>query len=314
MNQSKKITDGAVCIAIFLVLLLITLFVPFLSIIGPFLLPVPFVIYASRYNVKASLVMFVAAIVLSLLFAQLYILPVVVLMGIGGIMIGTSIYKKLSAYETWTQGAFGFAIGLLFIFVFSQMVFDVNWVDQFDETVTESMEMSSSLLHDLGVEEQADEVQDVMHDQMDLLKNLLPVIIAALAIFLAFVSQWISYKVLNRLERTRLYFPPFRSLRFPTAIIWIYFLALVISLFNSDPASTIYIAVENVLMLTGLMMAIQGFSFIFYYAHHKKMSKAIPIISVVVTLIFPLILLYLVRILGIIDIGFRLRDRITKKK
>ena len=314
MNQSKKITDGAVCIATFVVLLLITLFVPIVSIVGPFLLPIPFVIYASRYYFKASFIMFVGAVILSLLFATIFTLPLVVLMGFGGIMIGTSIYKKLSAYETWARGAFGFAVGLLFVFVFSQVAFDVNWVDQLDEMVTESLEMSTSLLNDLGVGEQADEVQEVMHDQIDLLKNLLPVAIATIAIFLAFVSQWISYKVLNRLERKRLYFPPFRTLRFPTAIVWIYFFALIVSLFNSDPMSTFYIAAENVLMLTGLIMTIQGFSFIFFYAHHKKMSKAIPILSVVLTLIFPMILLYLVRILGIIDIGFRLREQIARKK
>jgi uncharacterized protein YybS (DUF2232 family) len=315
MNQSKKITDGAVCIGIFVVLLLITLFVPVISIAGLFLLPIPFVIYASRYYFKASFMMFVAAILLSLLFATVFTLPIVVLMGFSGIMIGTSVYKKLSAYETWARGTFGFAIGLLFVFVFSQLVFDVNWVDQLEEMVTESMEMSTSLLKDLGVGQQTDQVQELMHEQMELMRNLLPVVIATIAIFLAFVCQWISYKLLNRLEGKRLYFPPFRTLRFPKAIVWIYFFALIVSLFTSDdPVSTLYIAAENVLMLAGLVMTIQGFSFIFFYAHHKKMSKAIPIISVVLTLIFPTILLFLVRILGIIDIGFGLREQLTQKK
>lgn len=314
MNQSKRITDGALMVGLFVIIMLITLFVPILAIIGPFLLPVPFVIYASRYGFKPSLLVLAATLVLSSLFATIFTLPLTILMGLGGMMIGSSIHKKLSAYETWSRGAFGFAIGLLSIFVISQLVFQVNWVDGFDEMVTESMEMSTGIFEQFGMGEQAEEAQTMLHDQIALLKNLLPVVIAMMAIMLAFISQWISYRVINRLEGKKLFFPAFRNLQFPVAIVWIYLFALILSYFNSDPSSTINMAAENVLVLTGLLMAIQGFSFIFFYAHHKKMSKALPIFSIVLTILFPLILLYLVRILGIIDLGFKLRDLLNKKK
>ncbi len=73
-------------------------------------------------------------------------------------------------------------------------------------------------------------------------------------------------------------------------------------------------AVNNVLMLTGIFMALQGLSFIFYYAYVKNITKALPVMSVLLTIFVPFIFLHLVRLLGIIDIGFALRDRISGGK
>jgi len=67
---------------------------------------------------------------------------------------------------------------------------------------------------------------------------------------------------------------------------------------------------QNLLMIVGIALMLQGFSFIFYFAHIKRIAKAVPILIVIATILFPGILLYFIRILGIIDIGFRLRGRL----
>ncbi|WP_249872287.1 YybS family protein [Oceanobacillus saliphilus] len=314
MNQSRKMTDGALLLAVFMVMLLITLFVPVLTIFGMFFLPIPFVLFASRYGLKPSLLMFAVALVLTVLIATFFSLPLAILMGVGGITIGTAIYKDISPYETWARGTLGFVVGLLFIFVFSQVLFSVNWVQEFEVILTDSMEMSASLMETLGVAGQSAEFEELMQLQIQGLINLLPVGLALSALLLAFISQWISYKFINRLEKKELRFSPFRNLRFPTSIIWVYFFALFFSFFGLDSTSFFFIAVQNVLVLTGLILSLQGFSFIFFYAHHKKMSKFIPILIVVLTILFPTFLLYFIRILGIIDIGFRLRDHLESKK
>ncbi|WP_010648880.1 YybS family protein [Oceanobacillus massiliensis] len=313
MNQSRKMTDGALLLAIFMVLVFITVFVPVLSIFGMFVLPVPFVLYASRYGFKPSLLMLAVALVLTVILTTFFTLPLAVLMGIGGIAIGGAIRKGLSPYETWARGTLGFIAGLLFVFVFSQIVLSMNWVEEFKVMLSDSLEMSMSVMEQFGAAEQTEEMEEMLQLQVETIIDLLPVGFALSAIILAFLSQWISYKFINRLEKKQLYFPAFRNLRFPTSIIWVYFFALFFSFLGPD-SGFYYMALQNVLVLTGLLMTLQGFSFIFFYAHHKRMSRAIPIFSVVLTILFPTFLLYFVRILGIIDIGFRLRDYLTKKK
>lgn len=314
MNQSRRITEGALMLAIFMVLLLISVFVPFISIVGMFLLPVPFVFYAAKHGWKPSLLMFVVALILTTIFATLLSLPLAVLMGFGGMTIGTAIHKKVSPYETLARGTLGFIVGLLFIVVSSQVFLSVNFVDQFELIVEDSLEMSSEWMEQIGSGEQVEQMEEMLRLQMEMFIDLLPVFLVSMAVILALLSQWIGYKFINRLEKKQLRFPPFRNLRFPTSLLWIYFFALLFSFFDLDPSSIYYTAVQNLFVITGLIMTVQGFSFIFYYANHKKLSKAVPIFSIVLTILFPTFLLYFVRILGIIDIGFRLRDRLTKQK
>ncbi|WP_404450716.1 YybS family protein [Virgibacillus necropolis] len=312
MNRSKILTDGALLTAIYIILLLMSVFVPLIEIIAIFLLPIPFIIFAYRYDWKPSLIMFAASILLSSLFATVFSIPITILMGLGGIMIGGAMHKKLTPYETWARGMFGFIIGLLFTFLISQLVFNVNWVSEINTMIDESVQMSKFLMEQVGLSGQSGEQLEIMKQQANMLKDLIPVGVASVAILLAFVSQWIGYKVINRLEKKKFAFPPFRDLRFPVSLVWIYFFAVILTMFEYDPSSAFYHAINNVLVLAGLLMTLQGFSFIFFYAHQKNKSKAFPIICVIVTLLFSFILLYLVRILGIIDIGFRLRDRISK--
>lgn len=313
MNQSKKLTDGALLTAIFMILLLLTIFVPIISIIAIFLLPIPFSYYTYKHNWKPAILMFAATIILSTLFFTLFSLPVTVLAGLGGIMLGVAIHQQLHPYETWARGSLGFVLGLLFIYIYTQLFMGVNWFSEIDNLLKESLQISHEMMSSLGVEQTEEELKAV-ESMMLQMKNLLPVGFVFIASIHAIISQWASYKVVNRVEAKQLKFPPFRTFKLPTAMIWIYFVAIVIAFFDLDTDSILYLGVQNVHVLIGLLITLQGFSFIFFYAHKKNISKALPIISVVVTLLFPFLFLYIIRVIGIVDIGFSLRDRIETGK
>src|SRR5699024_7212163 len=125
--------------------------------------------------------------------------------------------------------------------------------------------------------------------------------------------QWISYKVLNRIESKKYFFPPFRTLRLPISIIWLYLIVIITSFFDIDPSGIFFIALQNALLILEMLLVIQGFSFIFFFTHYKKWSRTIPVVSIVLTVLFPMFLLYFIRILGIIDIGLNVRGRLLKK-
>ncbi|RYG73367.1 DUF2232 domain-containing protein [Lentibacillus lipolyticus] len=309
MNQSKQMTDGALMTAIYMILMLIATFVPVIAAVATFLLPVPFIVYASRHDWKLSIVMLLAAVGLSAIFTSIYSVPIPILMGLGGILTGSAIYRKYSAYETLASGTIGFVAGMVTLFLFSQFVLQVNLINEMSQMVQESFSMSKNVMGEFGLAGQTEEQMQLVMEQLDMLVELIPVWIALASLFLAFVSQWISYKVIGRLENRSLHFPPFRSFRLPVSLIWIYFFALIISFM--DLSGLAAQAVQNVLMLTGIFMALQGLSFIFYYAYVKDITKALPVMSVLLTIFLPFIFLYLVRLLGIIDIGFALRDRIA---
>lgn len=314
MLSTKKLTEGALFVAIYTVLLLISIFVPFAFIFGLFIMPIPFVILTYRHGLQTGLMMLATTLLISTIIIPPLTIPITILVGAGGLMIGLAIKQKISSYETWARGTLGFIVGFLFIFLFTQFVLDVNWGKEIDLIIQESIEVSEQFTKQIGLGEQTDEQIQLVKDQLGMLKHIIPVVISIAAIIIAFITQWISYQIINRREDRRLNFPSFRQLKLPPALIWIYFLAIIVMLFESNTDSTLYIASYNIFLISGFFMILQGFSFIFFYAHNKWKSNVLPITSIVLAVIFPFFILYFIRILGIIDIGFGLKERISAGK
>lgn len=312
MNQSKRITDGALLIAVYIVLLLIMLFVPFLFTFGIFMLPVPFIIYASKHGLRPALVMLLSAILLSLAFAAVISLPITLLTGIGGILIGAAIYRNLRAYETWARGALGFIIGIVLVLFLLQFVANINIYQEIDALTEDAISATRSVMGQFGMDADAEAQIELIEQQLLMFKDLLPSSIALLGILLAFVSQWLSYKVLNRIENMDLRFPPFKQFNLPVSLIWVYFFSLILSFVDLGEDSGLYLVVVNTVALTIALITIQGYSFIFFYADHKKMHKSIPIIITAATLLVPFLFMFIIRIIGIIDLGFSLKKRLAE--
>ena len=314
MNQSKKITDGALLAAVFIVLLLIAVFVPVVSLIASVLLPIPFIMYAYRYNWKPSILLFVVVLILTTLFATYLSIPLVVAPALGGIMIGTAMHNHASPFETWARGTVGFIIGFLFAYVFAQVLLQINFMQEFEEMVQQSLEQSKALFEQFNIGAKSDDQLKLLEEQMLLITKLFPMMLVTASIFISFLSQWIGYKIVNRVEKQDFKFPPFRTLRFPVSVVWIYFFALIISFFDMNQNGFVFLGVQNIMAIIGILIAIQGVSFVFFFAHEKRLSKAIPIIVTFFLILLSPILIPFVRILGIIDIGFPLRERMQAKK
>src|SRR5699024_1958913 len=139
MNQSKKLTEGAIFSAIFMALMLASL-IPILSLFTIVLLPLPFVIYASRHGAKPGLLVLVVTSLLTILFFTVFTLPFTLMMGAGGLLIGHAIYRKRSAYETWAYGIIGFIGGLLFAIAFAQVMLGINFINEFESMATEQLD------------------------------------------------------------------------------------------------------------------------------------------------------------------------------
>ncbi|UOQ83781.1 YybS family protein [Gracilibacillus salinarum] len=310
MKQQPLKKDFYINIISFLLLLLITILIPPIQIFTVFCLPIPIILLMKAYGLKRTSVVMAILLVTSMFVAPVLSFPLTALALISGGMIGWSINHGQHPYETWAKGTAGFVLGLVLIYAYIELILQVSIMSSFENTMDQSLQMTEELFQGLGAGEQN---FDLIREQMTNMLQLLPVFLVAVSMALAIITQWISYKVINKVYKQPLSFPPFRLFRLPKIILWIYFLTLIVSLFVAGDYSTLpSVAVWNVYHLAGLIIALQGLSFIFYYTHAKKQSKALPIISILVLVFFPSIGLYLLRILGIIDLGFDLRNRMAK--
>src|SRR5699024_11288530 len=82
MYQSKKITEGALLLAIFFAILLLSFFVPFIILFAVFLLPITFVIYSAKYDWKIAYIFLAIAFLLSILISPMILLPLMFLLDV----------------------------------------------------------------------------------------------------------------------------------------------------------------------------------------------------------------------------------------
>ena len=313
MYDVKKVREGVVLGAIYGLLLMLTLFVPGSELVTIFLMPIPFVIYASHHGYKATLILGVIVALLSFFIVFVISVPLTILSVLGGTMIGHAIYQKRHAYETWALGTVGVTIGLVTLFVLIQLITQINLVDHYQELIEESMMTTQAMFTSMGIDISAEEI-NLIEDEMMNIINLLPSILVVFAIAITFVTQWTSYKFLNWQEDKNLKFPHFRMLQLPKTIIWIYLFAIMFTWFELEPTSNLAFSVMNVTNLIGLLLALQGISFVLFYFYQKKSSAVVPILIIIFSVVFLLVGLYLMRIIGIIDVGFGLRERLGNKK
>lgn len=312
MKGSNQLKDGAIYTGVFFILLLATLFIPVISFITLFLLPIPFFLFASRNGWVPSLILLSIVIPITVLLASIYTLPFTMIAGLGGVFLGSAINQKKSPYEAWALGSVGYIVGIVFSYLFSMWFMNVDWMKELRSGIDESLQNSKELVRSINGDVSESQMK-LIEEQFTQIPTLLPSIMAIIAVVFAFITLWLGFKMLNKQVDDSYSFPPIRKLAFPKAVLWYYFIALIITFVGNEEGSLWNDAAQNAYVLTGAFITVQGFSFMFAYAHYKKLSKAIPIVGVVVTLLFSFLLLYPVRILGIIDLGFALRERLSKK-
>ncbi len=301
---------------IFGLLLLITVFIPGSEILALFVLPIPFVFYASRYGYRSTLQLGVIVLILSLVitvFVFTGAFPLTLIAVSGGILIGHAIHQERHPYETWALGTIGVTVGLVVSFVMLQLLTEVDLLDTYKSIVNESMATTETVINATGLQ-LSDADLKVIEEQMLQIIVLLPSLLVLMAIGISFMTQWLSYKVLSWRNNKQLAFPAFRTFLLPKVVLWIYFIAILFSWFQIDATGGLADAVLNTTNLISSLLSLQGISFILFYFHQKRLSIAFPILIIISSIIFLPIGIYLTRILGIIDVGFDLRERMKQTK
>ncbi|MGN8647634.1 YybS family protein [Gracilibacillus sp. HCP3S3_G5_1] len=310
MDKQPVKKDFYIYVGIFILLLLLTILIPFLQVVTLVLLPIPVILLMKDYSIKWMMIAMLILLSFALFVAPVFSIPLTLLALISGGMIGWSIKQEQHPYETWAKGTAGYVLGLVLIYAYIETVLQFSVMDAFEQAIEDSVQRTEQLFQAVGMGQQD---FDLIHQEMMNMLQLMPVMLVVVSMVMAIFTQWICYKVINKMRQEKLYFPPFRSFHLPKIILWIYFIVLLASFFVAGDYTTMGgVIVSNVYQLAGILMALQGLSFIFFYTHEKKQSLALPVISILLLVFFPFMGLYLLRILGIIDLGFELRKRMAK--
>lgn len=310
-ERPTLIKEGALYLGVYLLLMFVTLLVPVLGLICLFLLSIPFILFTKKQGLKAG--GFLGALSFVILFFLLgpISIPLSLAFAVSGVVIGECYRRKIDAFGVLLGGALSFITAFVLIYVGSIIILDVNPVEEFQEMMIESTEVTEDLLLLIGEEDS--NVVNTVEEVIDGLIVIAPTLIIMTGVVFAFIVQMISAFILNKRKHKIEKFPPLRDWGFPKVFIWYYLFTYLFIIIGVEEGTAMFIIVANLTPILDSVMVIQGFAFVFYYFSQKRLNITFPVILIVISFLFP-IFLHIVRILGIIDLGFDLRKRMNAEK
>ncbi|MCL7747488.1 YybS family protein [Halalkalibacter alkaliphilus] len=310
MKNTRVLTEGALLASVFAILLAITTYVPLLGMITVWALPLPFVVYTYRRGLKAGLLFWVVAFFLAFVIGGLVTVPSTLIFGSGGIIVGELYRRKLSGFGVLIGASLVYTANALLMFLVLVLILGENPMQMAIDLTREQMELAQSTLGSFG------QTTDQLEQAYELINNLVylaPVMIVGMGVTLALITKLLSYFLLKRLGHQVNPLPPFREWSFPKAFLWYYLIILILAMIGAEEGTTMFMVIWNLFPLLEIIIAVQGLAVIFYYFYQKKVTTVVPIVILVAAILLPP-LLYIIRIIGIIDLGFDLRKRISGQK
>ncbi|WP_051620778.1 DUF2232 domain-containing protein [Paenibacillus sp. UNC451MF] len=292
------------------ILLLLSVITP-LSIITFCLLMIPVIVqfvkldtkrFLLHYGVSLAIVYVLTSLVLGgwagilLVSMSLFFLPPVIQMG--------NLYKKRAPARTvLTVGTVTLLAEFLLSLVVSYM-FGLNLIDKIKQFMQESINTLPEQLKGMIALD-----QDVL---IQLMSQMLPLYMIGISLVLVVIAHWLSRKILNRSGEGIPAFKPMREWMLPRSFVWYYMIALFMEFFVKDTNSIFFTILINLLPLLTAAFAIQALAFLFFVAHTNRWNRTLPIAGIVLLLFFPPAY-FIFSMLGVFDVAFPIRERMTRK-
>lgn len=309
MKNTKFITEGAALLAIYAMLLLISMYVPILGTVVTFALPLPFILLTIRYRLSNAFVIFTAALFITVIVSQPMNLVKTIMFGLIGIVLGYMYKKQKKPVEILMAGTLAYLIGIMLIYVASIKFFNIDLMKQMQNMLNESMAQSEKIVTAAGMPI-SKEQKELFAQFNDVLQTLFPSLLVMVSVCFSWITVMISGSVLRKLKHDVIPWPKFKDIRLPKSTVWYYVIFILLSTFiKVEPTSYLHMVFSNLYVIFTLLLVLQGLTFIAFLAHSKGFTKGVPIISFIVCMFIPM-LFPLVTILGIIDLGISLRSKI----
>lgn len=309
MKNTKFITEGAALLAIYAMLLLISMYVPILGAVVTFALPLPFILLTIRYKLSSAFIIFTAALFITVIVSQPMNLVKTTMFGLIGIVLGYMYKKQKKPVEILMAGTLAYLIGIMLIYVASIKFFNIDLMKQMQNMFNESMTQSEKIVTAAGMPI-SKEQKELFAQFNDVLQTLFPSLLVMVSVCFSWITVMISSSVLRKLKHGVIPWPKFKDIQLPKSIVWYYVIFILLSTFiKVEPTSYLHMVFSNLYVIFALLLVLQGLTFIAFLAHSKGFTKGVPIISFIACMFIPM-LFPLVTILGIIDLGISLRSKI----
>lgn len=307
-NQTKALVQGSMMVAIFAILMTMSAYIPFVSMIALLFAPLPIAWYSANYKRSSSILVAIVGCLLTILTSGIIMLPFTFIMALLGAVIGDAIRLSKSKLFLFMSSGIAMLLSSALVYLCYMFVAGINIVQKSLDFARESYEKSIEMTKDLpGQLAITPEQLDIMFKTMEL---TVPATITVTAFLVAFVVVTVNVPLLKRLGLTVPKFPPFQEMRLPRAILWYYMAVLSINLFiRPESGSMLDVIVLNISYILWILLILQGISLIHYFITSKGMPNAVKWVATILAIPLSSFII----LLGIIDLGFDVRSLMKGK-
>lgn len=308
-DDPRKITYGAMMIALFAILLAIWLFIPPVGTITMFIIPLPIILYRLRYDRAATIFVIVAGIIVSLLFGGVAILPFAFVFGLAGFMIADMIKKGKSKLYLFMGLGMLYMIIFLITYVGAVLLFNINFMDQIFTMIRETQDQFASFMKTYGtLPASYNEMTEAM---FTFYEHTVPAAFILTCFLFAFITLVPNLFLAKRLGHQVPKFAPFRDMKLPVITVLVYGIILLLNLTVAmEPGTDLYLICVNATIILRTLFLLQGISLIYYYLHETKLPSAVNFVATIFALLFHPV----TTLLGVLDSGVNIRSWIGKDK
>lgn len=308
-GRTGKITYGAMMIALFVILLFITMIVPVLGFLTMFVIPLPILLYRLRFDRSSTILVVAGSILLATMMGGIATAPFAFVFAPMGFVIGDTIQQKKT--KLYTFMASGLWILLVFVatYALSVLLFGLNIIDEVMKSLRTTQDNMIEIMMTVG--EVPKNFEKQMADTLTFYEVAIPSVFIIASFSFAFIIVMINMAIIKRFGYKPMTFVPFRMMKLPKITVWSYFIIIILPFLMKIERGTMteLIYVNGTTILRTLFF-IQGISFILYYMTAAKLPKwATTMVLILAVVISPVTTL-----LGILDAGMDLRNWVGRKK
>jgi uncharacterized protein YybS (DUF2232 family) len=308
-DNSKKMTYSALTVLTFLLLYVVTLYIPLIGILTVWFLPLPITLHRLTYDRKSSLTITAIGIILSMFIGGIGLLPLAFGLGLLGFVIGETVKLGKTKLYTFMASGLTLLITSVITYIVTVLFLNFNIIEVMMKNLRTSQEQITSIMTRYG--ELPESFEQQLENSITFYGAAIPSIFIISAFGMAFFIVIINIAIAKKVGHKVQNFEPFRNMKLPVIAVWYYLLVLFLPfVVKIESGTTINLIYINATVILRLLFLIQGISLIHYYMNVKKLPKWLTIVST----LFALLLNPVTVLLGVLDAGINIRGWIRKDK
>lgn len=292
MNNKLRLPQALMIAVLGILLCLTTVYVPMLSILS-IAVPVPYAIIGTLTDNKYSILSLIATFfILMFTVNPLYSVSVCIMSIVPGLFIGSAIRNNRedddsNKFEPIYIGTIVTMICVIVFFFIANIVFKTNILDDFMNTLKESINVQVSIMENSGmVLKEGFKVSEIVN----YINNMLPTMLFLQGIIVAFIIYALEIFVLKRIRIVNLVLPKFTDFYLPGNAVTVSFMLYILVLFMDLIKVNLHtdLIMLNLQLVFNFMFILQGISVSIYYLKKWIKSGSLKIIfmSVLILSIF----------------------------